>query len=329
MGARSHIEWTDHTFNPIGGCSIASPGCRDCYAQQLSGTRLATHPLYEGTTTRAKTGPVFNGHLTALPVDHPTWTWPLRMRGIKNPRRGAGARNLVFVGDMSDLFHKDRPLGHIDRIWAVMALAEHLDFQVLTKRPEVMRDYVLELPSRAYDVGRAAAHLWNGDYPPGTFERVFTAVSKPLPNVWLGTSTEDQQRFNERWPALRDAPAAIRFLSIEPQIGPVDIRDALWIGEEGGIDFSYTPRQMLHWVIGGGESGATAREYHYSWGASLARQCAEAGVAYFQKQVGSNPVDDLGFPEIAHEVHLPDRKGGTMDQWPERLRIRQFPEVRA
>lgn len=333
MGAHSHIQWTDHTWNPIGGCSIASPGCRDCYAQQLSGTRLATHQLYAGTTTPAKTGPIFNGRLTVLPVDHPTWTWPLRMRGSKEARRGTGARNLIFVGDMSDLFHKDRPAHVINRIWAIMALARHLDFQVLTKRADVMRDYVNGLVNdrdRRAAVAAAAVHVWGGKDPDGVWETVIEDVRAPLANVWLGTSTEDQQRLDERWPALRDTPAALRFLSVEPQIGRIDMCEALgmWWNQATGAWVLRDGVVRPDWVIGGGESGPTARDYRYSWGDSLARQCAGAGIAYFQKQVGSAPVDDLGYPEIAHDAWLKDRKGGTMEQWPERLRVRQWPEAR-
>lgn len=90
MADKSKIEWTDATWNPIGGCSIASPGCNNCYAQQLAGTRLKTHPLYAGTTTLQKGRPLFNGHLTAAPFESPVWQWPLRWRGAASPRRVPG-----------------------------------------------------------------------------------------------------------------------------------------------------------------------------------------------------------------------------------------------
>lgn len=139
MGEHTGIEWTDATWNPIGGCSIASPGCTNCYAQRLAGTRLQHLPLYAGTTTDSKAGPVFNGHMTVADDDAAVWTWPLRWRGSKTPRRGAGARSMIFVGDMSDLFHRNRPRHVIDRVFAVMAMAGRHDFQVLTKRPDVIR----------------------------------------------------------------------------------------------------------------------------------------------------------------------------------------------
>lgn len=134
------IEWTDASWNPIGGCSIRSPGCNPCYAQKLAGTRLRHHPLYAGTTTVVKGKPVFNGRLTAAPDDHPVWTWPLRWRGAKNPKLGPGKPSLIFVGDMSDLFHEDRPEAQIDRAVGAIVYSRHIG-QLLTKRPERMLAY--------------------------------------------------------------------------------------------------------------------------------------------------------------------------------------------
>ena len=142
MGAISGIEWTDATWNPIGACSIKSPGCIYCYAQGLAGTRLKHHALYAGTTDIVKDRPVFNGHLTAAPDDHPVWTWPMRWRGARNPRLGPGKPSMIFVGDMSDLFHEDRPEETIDRVFDVMKLSPSHIFQVLTKRASRMLEYL-------------------------------------------------------------------------------------------------------------------------------------------------------------------------------------------
>src|SRR4051794_7805266 len=119
MGAQTGIEWTDATWNPIGGCSVHGPECKNCYAMKLAGGRLRNHPLYAGTTDATKAGPVFNGKMTAAAdSDFWAWNWPLRWRGAKQPVRGRGARSLCFPFDMSDLFHAARPRRIIDRCFA-------------------------------------------------------------------------------------------------------------------------------------------------------------------------------------------------------------------
>lgn len=288
MGANSNIEWTDATWNPIGGCSIASPGCTNCYAQRMAGTRLANHPLYKATTTPSKAGPVFNGRLTAAPDDHPVWTWPMRWRG--SPKAKAeGRRSRIFVGDMSDLFHEDRPDAVIDRVFAVMALCPQFDFQVLTKRAARMRDYVgtragdyeVVLPDHAVAMtgSPCAAHVED--------------VPWPLPNVWLGVSAERQKEADDRIPDLLATPAAVRFVSAEPLIGPIDFTR---IGTHGGwydslkgwrnVRETPAPEGVVDWIIAGGESGKDARPAHPDWFRSIRDQCQAAGVAFFFKQWG-------------------------------------------
>ena len=115
MGYPTNIEWTDATWNPIGGCSIKSPGCINCYAQLLAGTRLTWHPLYAGVTDIVKGKPVFNGKMTVAAEDNDIWRWPLKWRGAKYPRMGVGQPSLIFVGDMADLFHEGRPSADIVR----------------------------------------------------------------------------------------------------------------------------------------------------------------------------------------------------------------------
>jgi protein gp37 len=320
--AATGIEWTDLTWNPIGGCSVHSPGCIHCYAQTLAGGRLKSHPLYAGTTTPAKTGPVFNGHLTVAPDDHRVWLKPLRWRGAKHPRRGPGARSLIFVGDMSDLFHEDRPDAHIDRVFAVMALCPQHDFQVLTKRADRMREYVSSpsTPRRVYelvcdlvtvdqiaDVILIAPGIDPSLAPPG--KQIFLG-RWPLPNVWCGVSVEDQRRADERIPEVLATPAAVRFISYEPAIGPVDLAampfpdgdarhrwdaltgQALLYGDgvrghpDVTIRMDKPLKSSLDWIICGGESGPKARPMHPDWARSLRDQCATAGVAFFFKQWG-------------------------------------------
>lgn len=306
MGASTGIEWTDATWNPVGGCSIASPGCANCYAQSLAGGRLKSHPLYAGTTDTVKRKHVFNGHLTVAPFDHPVWTWPLRWRGAKQPKLGPGKPSMIFVGDMSDLFHEDRPDEIIDRVFAVAACSPHI-LQFLTKRAERMREYVTA--------------------------RCEPRKRWPLPNVHLGVSVERQQEADERIPHLLATPAAVRFVSCEPLLGPIDlenidytvfmrsirpgsnaglhpldpaIRYDVLRGHMKGPDDIGLPK--LDQVIVGGESGRDARPMHPQWARSLRDQCQAAGTAFFFKQWGEwrpfcgAAIDEArgnGMPDIA------------------------------
>ncbi|MFN4283472.1 MAG: phage Gp37/Gp68 family protein [Alphaproteobacteria bacterium] len=275
MGAETGIEWTDATWNPIGGCSIKSPGCANCYAMKIAGSgRLREHPLYNGVTSPSKAGPVFNGTLTALPDDHPTWTWPLRWRGSKTPKLGPGKPSMIFVGDMSDLFHEDRPDAVIDRVFAVMALAPQHIFQVLTKRADRMNDY-LSVRDTLLRIDDIVARMRRGIAPD-------PKPTWPLLNVWLGVTAEDQERADERIPDLLATPAAKRFISYEPALGPVSVwhpaiaRKAGAAADAAGID----------WIIAGGESGKDARPAHPDWFRTARDQCAAAGVPFFFKQWG-------------------------------------------
>lgn len=259
--AESKIEWTDATWNPIGGCSIKSPGCAPCYAQRLAGTRLKNHPLYKGTTTVVKGKPVFNGKLTIAAEGHSTWTWPLSWRGASAPRLGPGMPSLIFVGDMSDLFHEDRPDADIDRVIKVMGACDdkgrtHI-FQLLTKRPDRMFAYLTTRGHVAWNMRRLATEAW------------------PARNAWLGMSAERQKEFDERWPHLRALAQFgwTTFVSYEPALGPLVLPD----------DFLALGARAQ--VIAGGMSGED-HPAHQRWFRSLRDQCEPAGVAFFFKQWG-------------------------------------------
>lgn len=198
---------------------------------------------YQGTAARRGGVDVFTG---LLRLDEAALEQPLRW---KKPRR-------IFVNSMSDLFHESLSDEWIDRVFSIMALAPRHTFQVLTKRAARMRDYC----QRLYHTEDPAGCGW------------------PLPNVWLGVSIEDQRRADERIPPLLVTPAAVRFLSCEPLLGPIDLR--LFAGLE-------SPRaSKLHWVIAGGESGPKARLMHPGWARGLRDQCAAAGIPFFFKQWG-------------------------------------------
>lgn len=242
MADKSKIQWCDATINPCYGCSPVSPACDNCYAARMA-HRLGK--LTEGTVKDGR----WTGKVNLFPerVEQ-----ALRWR---KPRR-------VFVGSMTDLFHENVPDEFLDRIFAYMAVTPQHAFILLTKRPARMRDYVL-----------------------GTIERGMTwreGVTGRLPsNVWLGVTAEDQQRADERIPILLDTPAAKRFVSIEPMLGPVDLWPMLIPHMNHGED-----RDALSWVICGGESGPQARPLHPDWARSLRDQCQSAGVPFHFKQWG-------------------------------------------
>jgi len=291
MADGTHIEWTEATWNPITGCSLASPGCTNCYAMQLAGTRLAHIPSRAGLTQPSKAGPVWTGEVRFNEewLDQPLrWTKP----------------RMIFVCAHGDLFHESVPDDWIDRIFAVMALCPQHTFQVLTKRSARMRHY-FGRPDRECEV---AAEAYSLD------ERVEGgALQWPLPNVWLGVSVEDQQRADERIPDLLATPAAIRWISAEPLLGPVDlcrVRGNL-APIAGYIPLESTDHKPvgLDWVVVGGESGPGARPMHPDWARSLRDQCAAAGVPFFFKQWGEwfpyGEIDGGGHPNSADRGENP------------------------
>jgi protein gp37 len=295
------IEWTrgddgmpGETWNPTTGCDRISPGCDHCYALTLAKRLKAMgQAKYQNDGDPRTSGPGFGVTL------HPdALTLPLRWR---NPRR-------VFVNSMSDIGHA-RVLAEFQaQVWAVMAMAQQHTFQVLTKRPERLRR-LLQDDCRCGNGHIPGVHFrsamdWAGTthsptYVPGVIGHVvYHERDWPLPNVWLGTSIELDE-YCRRADDLRRTPAAIRFLSLEPLLGPLPSLDL------SGID----------WVIIGGESGRGARPMRLEWARDLAGRGRAAGAAVFVKQLGSVLGRELGAGP----------KGGDWDAWPEDLRVRQFP----
>lgn len=249
MGDKSAIEWTEATWNPTTGCTKVSPGCAHCYAETLS--------LRFGWSKK----PWIPAHEAENVILHPErLAAPLRW---KKPRR-------VFVDSMSDLFHDNVPSEFIDRVFAVMALTPQHTYQVLTKRPERMRKYV-----RNKDVAhRITSTLYVVEPRPTDMDIHFAKQGRtggnetgmlrwPLENLWLGVSVENQRWADARIPILLDTPAAVRFVSCEPLLGPLDLRagfrDRHWSDSAYHADYT-VPEMLLDWVIVGGESaGPTAR----------------------------------------------------------------------
>lgn len=264
MGDKSGIEWTEATWNPVVGCSKVSPGCAHCYAETLHANRMSGKFGYP--TFRPWTPENAEHNVTLLPdrLDQPLrWTKP----------------RMVFVNSMSDVFHELIPDTYISAIFDTMERAPQHTFQVLTKRPERMRDFVL----RYQGTGRQQQARLSFD------------VTWPLPNVWLGTSIENR-RYVGRADALRATPAAVRFISAEPLLGPLVPDD--WVGYKGdwlrprvrvwrddytgpGIDLT-----GIDWLIVGGESGPDHRPIKEEWVRDLLDAARATDTAYFFKQWG-------------------------------------------
>ncbi|MCA1811426.1 MAG: phage Gp37/Gp68 family protein [Halobacteriales archaeon] len=312
------IEWTDATWNPLRGCTAVSEGCRNCYAAGQAARFSGPGLPYEGLAKFTPQGPRWTGEVRLVPEHLED---PLRWR---KPRR-------VFVNSMSDLFHPAVSNEFISCVFAVMAAAPQHTFQVLTKRPERMAawfEWAAQHPHReGPGIGGPLAALgeaicnFEGNLPAPFHEETDLSCLKvawPLPNVWLGTSVEDQAAAEARIPHLLASPAVVRFLSCEPMLGPVDLRSATAFGmadPETTWAAAARARRRVDWVIVGGESGRGARPMDLAWARSLRDQAQGAGAAFFFKQVGA----------CASEASA---KGGALADIPEDLQVRQFPEVR-
>lgn len=326
MANKTGIEWTDLSSNPIKfreretqrvgwHCHKLSPGCANCYSEVID-LRWGTRTPYQKKHADKMEPFVNEKELTAL----------LKAK--------AGQR--VFVEDMSDLFLDMIPDAMIDRVMAVINWRRDMAFQVLTKRIERARSYFAdpETPWRIFAAQRQ--HIDDEYCENARFDDEDRCpVSLPMPNLWLGTSVEDQQRANEREPVLRQIPAAVRFLSVEPLLGPIE-----------------TSLDGIDWLIVGGESGRGARPCDIAWIRSIVRQCKAARVPCFVKQLGARPFDSdamkavPGSDEVytiedaktpaalfslamcleAGVVEIDDPKGGDPSEWPEDLRVREWPK---
>lgn len=252
MGERTAISWTDHTFSPVWGCIRVSPGCEHCYAEAFA-KRMGLKIWGPSKSTPRRT---FN-------ATH--WSEPLKWNRLA---ARAGVRRRVFCGSMCDIF-EDHPTVDQERakLWPLIRATPHLDWQLLTKRPE--------------RITQCLPDDWDGGYP----------------NVWLGTSVEDQPRADLRVPLLIGIPATVRFLSCEPLLGPVDLTAVRPEPTDRGIRYADALR-LIDWIIVGGESGPKARPMLIAWAGDLRNQCAQHRVAFFFKQ-RSGPVPGMlqGIPE--------------------------------
>jgi protein gp37 len=305
------IEWTDETWNPVVGCERVSKGCDYCYAKQIHDNR------YKAFLAGKKVAPQY-----AVPFE----TVQLMPERLDYPRHWRKPRR-VFVNSVSDLFHEDVTDEFLRAVFAVMADAKQHTFQILTKRPQRMLEFL---------VGRTVMY---GD---------------PLPNVWLGVSVENQACANYRIPLLLQTPAAVRFLSCEPLLGPLNLDKVGrgpwysplegWALDESGLA-AESPCAMIDWVIVGGESGAKARPCNVEWIEEIVRICRDTFVPCFVKQLGAVPMESeqtwrareltrvlsvknrKRVPEGFVGWSMADKKGGDPLEWPLDLRVREFPHA--
>jgi len=329
MGEATKIQWAHDTFNPWRGCTKISDGCTHCYADTMAKRNPAVLGIWGDNGTR-----VF--------ASEAKWKEPLKWN---KEARMAGERRRVFCASMADVFedwdgpmvsHKGLPywwckgsisnspipstgLGEGCRLMTMRDVREHLcelvwdtphlDWLLLTKRIE-----------------NAARLLWEMGF-----------INSPLTNYWLGTTTENQEQADKRIPILLKTPAPIRWLSMEPLLGPVNLNALNCVGEpgEGGEEGFYRDclsgrdwhpewecgeswsGPLINWVIVGGESGPKARRCDLGWIRSIVDQCRAAGVPVFVKQLGT---------VWARENGARDNHGGDPDEWPSDLRVREFPQ---
>lgn len=294
MSALSKIEWTDRTWNPVRGCSLVSAGCKNCYAMKQAHRFSGQGQPYMGLTKMTSHGPVWTGTVALV---EPALNEPAHW---KKPAR-------VFVNSMSDLFHDNVTDDFIAQVWKRMAWNQRHTFQVLTKRPARMLDWLSQHGTDSVFFGEEAE-----------YQESLESHGWPVRNVWLGVSVEDQETARERIPILLHTPAAVRWLSCEPLLGPIDLSP--WL-ELGGLD---TDRGLsnpgIDWVVCGGESGPGARPMHPEWARSLRDQCKAAGVPFFFKQWGDwgdgDSIESTGLAK--HGWWEDDRLdgGATRHEWP-------------
>lgn len=252
---KTRIEYVTDVWNPITGCTPVSGGCDHCYARRMA-NRLKGRFGYHADEP-------FKVTMHPDRLDQ-----PLRWR---NPRR-------IFVCSMGDLFHEDVPEIEILKIFAVMADTPQHTYLVLTKRPTRMKN-ILTNPTVANDVWLMTSVGLDDSRP-----------LYPLPNVWLGVTAENQARADERIPILLEIPAAVRFVSIEPMLGDINLIRACDVAIQINGDIEVPAvvgiEKWIHWCIVGGETGPRARPVHPDWVRSLRDQCQATGVSFFFKSWG-------------------------------------------
>lgn len=345
MSENSNIEWTDHTWSPWDGCTKVSPGCKNCYAEARDKRHLIEDVDHWG-----------KGAPRRLRKD---WNSPIKWNkeaatkscGFCDYDEAEGeliqqcskcARRPRVFPSVCDWLDAEVPVEWLARFLQLIHDTPHLDWLLLTKRPENFGERILRALAHVEGIDYESADAWEGDANTecGQWLNDWSSDDATPPhNVWVGTSVEDQTRANQRVPALLKIPARVRFLSVEPLLGPVRLEH---IDAEGSgsaewcqID-ALTGRQTdmgrpcpgvpkLDWVIVGGESGRGARSCNVDWVRSIVTQCADAGVACFVKQLGRKAEVEAPSGGWMQPLPLKHPKGGDPSEWPEELRVREVP----
>jgi protein gp37 len=373
MGLKTAIEWTDATWNPWRGCSVDSPACEHCYAWTSSARNPGTLGFWGKNTPRvvmAESGwreplawdrkaaasgqplKVFAWDLADWLEDHDGLCSLSASGSERGPRLWVNRDGTWDTDTREPGFgYNRRPLTLDDvrlRALDVIRQTPHLTWQLLTKRPQNWRptlERLLKLIeqrglSQSWEPHQMLVQWLNG-FPPA--------------NAWIGATAEDQKQADRRIPKLLEIPARVRFLSMEPLLGPVDLREFIHCEghcpvlfkdktADGGLHYNACPitpdgqYRKLGWVIVGGESGPDARPCDLEWLRWVRDQCNVAEVPFFCKQLGSNPVwgpplPGFGEPKAGRNESgwrmTADKKGGDPDEWPENLRVREWPEVKS
>jgi len=291
------IAWTDETINPIVGCSRISAGCQNCYAASAAkSARLQQFPQYQKVANWNGTTEFVENQL------HKPYQW-------KKSKR-------IFLGSMTDLFHENTPFSWLEEIMAMVEETPQHTYQILTKRPQRMIEFFDWYSALCSD------------------ESIGDIKWRMPDNIWLGVSCENQAMADKRIPLLLEIPAKVRFLSCEPLLEPLDLSKFLpiewseiaedWIESWPGVG-SYNVNDYPNWIIVGGESGTGARPCHVDWIRDIASQCQSAKVPVFVKQLGSNVISSPYIDGVKSHYKLKDRKGADINEFPDDLRLQQFP----
>jgi len=311
MAENSKIEWCDHTFNPWIGCTRVSAGCDGCYAAVSTPAR-AMGVKWGAGEERHRTAPR-------------TWAQPKRWNDRHAEFFAAhGRRQRVFCASLADVFDNEVPVEWRVDLFRLIAATPNLDWLLLTKRIGNAWPMMLEISKRCQ------------------------GGEQPLDNMWLGATVVNQEEADRDIPKLLATPARVRFLSIEPMLGPVDLDSIPWGGRRCSALRGWAgPELGIHWVIVGGESGHGARPLHVEWVRSIVRQCQAARVPALVKQLGATVLDvGMSSPgghwpsgmvrepiprstesDAPFVVRLKHKKGGDVAEWPEDLRVREFPNA--
>jgi protein gp37 len=343
---KTKIEWTHMagyvgaTWNFIIGCLRKSAGCENCYAERQVHRGLSKQQ--KGLTKLTKKGPVWNGKFNV--AEH----------RLDEPIRRTKP-TMYFVNSLSDLFFEPVPFELIAASFGVMAAAQRHIFQILTKRPERANEFFGWLEDQAHEV-RGHHPQWALDdcrlYVVLDAARkrklidvadraaiLHSGLAWPLKNVWLGVSVEDQETADRRVPMLRRLPAEVHWVSQEPQLGPVTYRPDTfeWKPLSPGPDDDGKLLPPIRWIVIGGESGPGARPFDLQWARQTIKETEGSMCSVFVKQLGAKAVDSntggnsamrqAGWQPTTEAVELEHRKGGEITEWPEDLRVRDWPRV--